>query len=189
MTYANFTVETDADGIALVTWDMPDRSMNVFTLEVMDEIEKIIDQVVVDAGIKGAVFTSGKDSFSGGADLTMLQHMLGRFHAEQAKDPDRAAASLRRRRPHGRLVAQAGDIRQALGVGDQRHLHGRCVRVLARLPRPCRGGLRQRQDGAARGEGRPVPGRRRHATRAAPDRPAAGTADDDLGPAAYVTEG
>ncbi len=24
-TYKNFTVETDADGIALVTWDMPDN--------------------------------------------------------------------------------------------------------------------------------------------------------------------
>ena len=94
MTYKNFTVETDADGIALVTWDMPDRSMNVFTLEVMDEIEKIIDQVVADAAIKGAVFTSGKDSFSGGADLTMLQGMLGRFHAEKAKDPEQAAKLL-----------------------------------------------------------------------------------------------
>ena len=39
MTYKNFTVETDADGIALVTWDMPDKSMNVFTEEVMDEID------------------------------------------------------------------------------------------------------------------------------------------------------
>ena len=36
MTYTNFTVETDAAGVTLVTWDMPDRSMNVFTLEVMD---------------------------------------------------------------------------------------------------------------------------------------------------------
>ena len=43
MTYKNFTLETDADGIALVTWDMPDRSMNVFTEEVMDELEKIVD--------------------------------------------------------------------------------------------------------------------------------------------------
>jgi 3-hydroxyacyl-CoA dehydrogenase/enoyl-CoA hydratase/3-hydroxybutyryl-CoA epimerase len=94
MTYANFTVETDADGIALVTWDMPDRSMNVFTLEVMDELEQIVDKVAADAVVKGAVFTSGKDSFSGGADLTMLQDMLGRFHAEQAKDPDRAARLL-----------------------------------------------------------------------------------------------
>ncbi len=53
MTYKNFTVETDADGIALVTWDMPDRSMNVFTEEVMDELDKIIDQVVADAAHQG----------------------------------------------------------------------------------------------------------------------------------------
>ena len=73
MTYNNFTVETDADGIALVTWDMPGKSMNVFTEEVMDELEKIVEHVAADAAIKGAVVTSGKDSFSGGADLTMLQ--------------------------------------------------------------------------------------------------------------------
>lgn len=39
-TYTNFTIETDADGIALVTWDMPEKSMNVFTSEVMDEPER-----------------------------------------------------------------------------------------------------------------------------------------------------
>ncbi|MEQ1941967.1 FAD-dependent oxidoreductase [Mesorhizobium sp. VNQ89] len=94
MTYKNFTVETDADGIALVTWDMPDRSMNVFTEEVMDEIDAIIDAVVADADIKGAVFTSGKETFSGGADLSMLQKMLGIFHAEKAKDPQKATKML-----------------------------------------------------------------------------------------------
>ncbi len=94
MTYTNFTVETDADGIALVTWDMPDRSMNVFTEEAMDELEKIVDQVAGDAAIKGAVITSGKDSFSGGADLNMLKRMLGIFHAERAKDPDKAIEML-----------------------------------------------------------------------------------------------
>ena len=104
MTYKNFTVETDADGIALVTWDMPGRSMNVFTEEVMDEIEKIIDQVVADAGVKGAVITSGKDSFSGGADLTMLQRMLGRVpQARRRRTREGGEAALRRRRPHGRL--------------------------------------------------------------------------------------
>ncbi|MGX5849362.1 3-hydroxyacyl-CoA dehydrogenase NAD-binding domain-containing protein [Mesorhizobium sp. PL10] len=94
MTYTNFTVETDADGIALVTWNMPDRSMNVFTEEVMNELDKIIDQVVADAGIKGAVITSGKDSFSGGADLTMLQRMLTVFAKEKTKDPEKAAKLL-----------------------------------------------------------------------------------------------
>ena len=29
MTYVNFTLDIDADGIALVTWDAPGRSMNV----------------------------------------------------------------------------------------------------------------------------------------------------------------
>ncbi len=94
MTYTNFNVETDADGIALVTWNMPDRSMNVFTEEVMDELDKIIDQVAGDAAIKGAVITSGKDSFSGGADLNMLKRMLGIFHAEKAKDPEKATKLL-----------------------------------------------------------------------------------------------
>ncbi|TSE12525.1 3-hydroxyacyl-CoA dehydrogenase [Mesorhizobium intechi] len=94
MSYINFTLDTDADGIALVTWNMPDRSMNVFTEEVMGELDKIIDQVAADAGIKGAVITSGKDSFSGGADLTMLQKMLAVFAREKTKDPEKAAKLL-----------------------------------------------------------------------------------------------
>ena len=70
MNYENFTVETDADGIALIIWDMSDRSMNVFTAAVMDEIDRIVDQVVAEAAIKGAVITSGKASgFCAGADL------------------------------------------------------------------------------------------------------------------------
>ncbi len=92
--YTNFTVDIDADGIALVTWDMPGKSMNVFTEEVMDELDKIIDQVAGDAAVKGAVITSGKDSFSGGADLTMLQRMLGIYKQEQSKNPDAAMKML-----------------------------------------------------------------------------------------------
>jgi 3-hydroxyacyl-CoA dehydrogenase / enoyl-CoA hydratase / 3-hydroxybutyryl-CoA epimerase len=94
MTYKNFTLETDADGIALVTWDMPDRSMNVFTEEVMDELDTIVDAVTADAAVKGAVITSGKDSFSGGADLNMLKRMLALFHKEKAKDRDKAVKML-----------------------------------------------------------------------------------------------
>ena len=92
--YNNFTVETDSDGVALVTWDMKDKSMNVFTEEVMDELDKIIDQVVADEAIKGVVITSGKETFSGGADLTMLQKMLGIFEAEKAKDEQKAIQLL-----------------------------------------------------------------------------------------------
>ena len=94
MSYTNFTLDIDADGIALVTWDMPDRSMNVFTEEVMRELGAIVDKVAGDAAIKGAVITSGKDTFSGGADLSMLQKMLGTFAAESRKDRAKATQTL-----------------------------------------------------------------------------------------------
>jgi 3-hydroxyacyl-CoA dehydrogenase/enoyl-CoA hydratase/3-hydroxybutyryl-CoA epimerase len=73
MNLTNFHFETDADGIATATWDMPGRSMNVITPEVMAELDQIVDKVTADEAIKGCVVTSGKESFSGGADLTMLQ--------------------------------------------------------------------------------------------------------------------
>lgn len=94
MTYTNFTVETDADGIALVTWDMPEKSMNVIDESVIRELDKIIDQVAGDAAIKGAVITSGKDSFSGGADLKMLQGQVAAFARDSKKDREKATQAL-----------------------------------------------------------------------------------------------
>ena len=93
MAYKNFTVETDADGIALVTWDMPGKSMNVFTQEVMDEIEAIVDATMADAAVKGVIFASGKPQFSGGADITMLNAISRAMEEGRATDP--AAATKR----------------------------------------------------------------------------------------------
>ncbi|WP_434725172.1 3-hydroxyacyl-CoA dehydrogenase NAD-binding domain-containing protein [Mesorhizobium sp. RIZ17] len=94
MSYTNFTLDIDAGGIALITWNMPDRSMNVFTEEVMRELNAIVDHVAGDAAIKGAVITSGKDSFSGGADITMLQKMLATFAVDKEKDLEKATKAL-----------------------------------------------------------------------------------------------
>ena len=92
--YTNFTVETDADGIALVTWNMPDKSMNVFTADVLKELDAIVDQTVADAAIKGVVVTSGKSTFSGGADLSMIKGMFTFYNEEKARDPEGAAKKL-----------------------------------------------------------------------------------------------
>ena len=40
MAYKNFKIETDADGIALVTWDTPGRSMNVLDETSVTELER-----------------------------------------------------------------------------------------------------------------------------------------------------
>ncbi len=41
-TYENFKFEVDSDGIALVTWDMPNRSMNVLSQSSMGDMASII---------------------------------------------------------------------------------------------------------------------------------------------------
>jgi 3-hydroxyacyl-CoA dehydrogenase / enoyl-CoA hydratase / 3-hydroxybutyryl-CoA epimerase len=84
-TFTNFRFVVDADGIALATWDMPDRSMNVITPEVMEELARIVDTVAGDEAIKGCVIASGKEAFSGGADLTMLQGLSAQY-ARLAKE-------------------------------------------------------------------------------------------------------
>ena len=90
---SNFTFDVDADGIALVTWDMADRSMNVITMEVIAELGAIVEKVATDAAIKGAVVTSAKDAFCGGADLTMLERM-GAIYADLVKTKGAEAAAL-----------------------------------------------------------------------------------------------
>ncbi len=92
MTFQHFKLETDADGIALVTWDSPGRSMNVIDVAVIQELSAIVEQVASDAAIKGAVITSGKETFSAGADLTLLEN-LGRVFADLAKSKGLEAAA------------------------------------------------------------------------------------------------
>ena len=64
--------QIDNDGIAILTVDVKDKPMNVITPEFMDDVEAAADKIASDKKIKGAVVTSGKDSFMAGADLKGL---------------------------------------------------------------------------------------------------------------------
>ncbi len=44
---ANFKLDVDADGIALITWDMPGRSMNVIDMDTIAELSGIVDKVEI----------------------------------------------------------------------------------------------------------------------------------------------
>src|SRR5436190_12487356 len=94
MAYENFRVETGSDGIAVITWDSPSRSMNVFTAKVMDELAAIVESVAADAAVKGAVIVSGKKDFSGGADITMIHGLFAVFAERMKKDPKAAQRAL-----------------------------------------------------------------------------------------------
>src|SRR3954466_6595500 len=88
----NFKLDVDADGIALVAWDMAGRSMNVIDLATIEELSKIVEKIAADAAIKGAVVTSGKETFCAGADLTLLD-TLTRTFKDLAKDKGEEAAA------------------------------------------------------------------------------------------------
>src|SRR5882672_12170561 len=90
----NFKFDIDADGIALVTWDMADRSMNVITMSVIEELAAAVEKVATDTAIKGAVVTSGKSAFCGGADLTMLDRLTEVFATMAKTQGEQAAAAM-----------------------------------------------------------------------------------------------
>jgi len=69
---SDFTMQVDADGVAVITWDVPGKSMNVLSREAFALVEDLVDQALGDAAVKGIVITSGKDSFAGGMDLNTL---------------------------------------------------------------------------------------------------------------------
>jgi 3-hydroxyacyl-CoA dehydrogenase / enoyl-CoA hydratase / 3-hydroxybutyryl-CoA epimerase len=91
MPFTNFKLDRDSDGIALVTWNMPGRSMNVLNQKVIEELGAIVEEVASDAAIKGAVITSAKEAFCAGADLTMLEG-LSRTFVEMARTRGENAA-------------------------------------------------------------------------------------------------
>jgi len=106
----NFKIDVDADGIALITFDVPGRSMNTLTSGVMAEIPQWIERVKSDDAIKGAVLTSGKASgFCAGADLgDMAGGMLAGGSLQEAWDAGwKLNGALRALETCGKPVAAA----------------------------------------------------------------------------------
>ncbi|HTV31955.1 MAG TPA: 3-hydroxyacyl-CoA dehydrogenase NAD-binding domain-containing protein [Methylocella sp.] len=92
MNLTHFRFETDSDGVALLSWDMAGRSMNVITIEVIDELEQAVDHIAAEPSIKGCVITSSKETFSGGADLSLLQRVSASYHMVRAEKGEEEAA-------------------------------------------------------------------------------------------------
>ena len=59
----------DQDGIALLTFNLPGKSMNVLTPELMHELDELVKKAAADDTVKGLVLTSGKAAFIAGADI------------------------------------------------------------------------------------------------------------------------
>jgi len=82
----DFTMKTDADGVAIITWDTVGKSMNVMNGQGFLDLEALIDQALADDSVKGVIITSGKEgSFAGGMDLNVIAKMRDDAGDEPAK--------------------------------------------------------------------------------------------------------
>jgi 3-hydroxyacyl-CoA dehydrogenase/enoyl-CoA hydratase/3-hydroxybutyryl-CoA epimerase len=68
----DFTMKKDADGVAIITWDVPGKSMNVMSKAAQVELHDLVEDALTDDAIKGIVITSGKPDFAAGMDLNVL---------------------------------------------------------------------------------------------------------------------
>ena len=72
----DFTMKTDAGGVATITWDTIGKSMNVMNQQGFYDLDALIDEALADDKIKGVIITSGKEgSFAGGMDLNIIAKM------------------------------------------------------------------------------------------------------------------
>ncbi|GLR72031.1 fatty acid oxidation complex subunit alpha FadJ [Agaribacter marinus] len=78
-----FELKTREDGIAVLTMDVPNESMNTLKADFGEEITSILNTIENDEDIKAVVIVSGKkDSFVAGADISMLANSESESDAE-----------------------------------------------------------------------------------------------------------
>lgn len=65
------------DGIAIVTIDLPGRSMNVMDAALIAALDAEVARLAADTAVSGIILTSGKAAFIAGADLAMLENLTG----------------------------------------------------------------------------------------------------------------
>lgn len=79
-----FNLEVDSNGIALLTFDLMDRKVNVLTSLVMDELDRLLDTITARGNIKALVFVSGKESgFIVGADVAEIRDVTDSSKGEE----------------------------------------------------------------------------------------------------------
>lgn len=71
----DFHYSVDSDGVAIITWDIQGKSMNVLSLDGLAELEAHVDTAIADDAVKGVIITSAKADFAGGMDLNVIAKM------------------------------------------------------------------------------------------------------------------
>ena len=72
---SEFSLQVGKDEIAVISWDVPEKSLNILTLNGLEELENIVENLLVERKVKGVIITSGKKDFAAGMDLNVLANL------------------------------------------------------------------------------------------------------------------
>ncbi|MDI1327599.1 MAG: 3-hydroxyacyl-CoA dehydrogenase NAD-binding domain-containing protein [Brevundimonas sp.] len=92
----HISINADADGVAVVTLDNADESMNLASAEFLAEMTEAIAKVAADEAITGVILTSGKAAFMAGADLKELVDGFGKLTKPEAYAFSQRATAVHR---------------------------------------------------------------------------------------------
>jgi 3-hydroxyacyl-CoA dehydrogenase/enoyl-CoA hydratase/3-hydroxybutyryl-CoA epimerase len=123
-------IDVGTDGIAIITLDNADESVNLVSPAFIEEYTAAVEQVASDAAVTGVIVTSAKKLFMAGADLKFLVNFYdsGRSLKEAFAFSQKATAMHRRMETSGKpFVAAINGA--ALGGGFELCLacHGRVI--------------------------------------------------------------
>src|SRR4051812_33790635 len=80
---ANFHLEVGADRLATLTFDTPEKKVNVFTRTALQELERVIEEVAGRQDVGCLILLSGKPgSFIAGADVEEIARVTDAVEAE-----------------------------------------------------------------------------------------------------------
>ncbi|HUJ17046.1 MAG TPA: 3-hydroxyacyl-CoA dehydrogenase NAD-binding domain-containing protein [Nitrospirota bacterium] len=79
-----FSYEIDKDGIAVLSFDLPGEKVNKLMMAVMDELDRLLDELAHKDGVRAMVIRSGKDGhFIVGADIAEIRDIRDSASGEE----------------------------------------------------------------------------------------------------------
>ena len=98
MTYKmrHIELKRSADGVATLTLDNADESMNVVSDDWLAEMNASIAEIRDDDAISGVIITSGKKAFMAGADLKLMVQGYESLSLNEAFDFSQKASAMHR---------------------------------------------------------------------------------------------
>ncbi len=89
-----FSYEINKDGIAILTFDLPNEKVNKLTMQVMVELDRLLDELAANNEIKALVIRSGKDgNFIVGADIAEIRNITDAGSGERLAQKGQAVFS------------------------------------------------------------------------------------------------